>query len=131
MGGVVAFLIVFLLFTIVSLQLVNIYYPPTIKVDAPLSAPVIMPVNEPGPPSSEDPRKYQGDAIPLDSRYGWWGAEDNWMSSLNQNINTIESALLGSNSGNVLSMESLLVRSASNTSNASGFLDLTLHPYQS
>jgi len=147
MGGIVAFLIIFLLLTVVSLQLINIYYPPTALLGTPNSVRVANSVDIPvtdasvsdaplsdelriGPPMSEDPRDYQGTTMPLDSRYGWWGGEDNWLSSLNESINTIESELLGSNTrntGNVTPIAPLIISSASNSS---GFLDISLHPYQ-
>jgi hypothetical protein len=136
MGGIVAFLIIFLLFTVVSLQLVNIYYPPTVTIGTPNSVTDVITAPGPAPEvameqtTSTDPRDYQGATMPLDSSYGWWGGEDNWLSSLNDNMNTLESALLGSNTrntGNVTPIDELIVRRASN---ASGFLDLALHPYE-
>jgi hypothetical protein len=47
MGGIVAFLIIFLLFTVVSLQLVNIYYPPTVTIGTPNSVTDV--ITAPGP----------------------------------------------------------------------------------
>jgi len=152
MGGLLAFLIIFLLLTVVSLQLVNIYYPPTAMIDSANPAPVINAVDIPvadapatdvpvtdapvsdapstGPPMSEDPRDYQGSVMPLDSSYGWWGGEDNWLAALSAKMDTVESALLRSNTGNTGNVTPIAPLVISSASNASGFLDISLHPYQ-
>jgi hypothetical protein len=147
MGGLLAFLIIFLLLTVVSLQLVNIYYPPTAMIESANPAPVINAVDIPvtdapvsdapvsdapstGPPMSEDPRDYQGSVMPLDSSYGWWGGEDNWLAALSAKMDTVESALLRSNTGNTGNVTPIAPLVISSASNASGFLDISLHPYQ-